>query len=110
MRKVSLGPGDFHILINQSYRTRKVRCFETGRYHRHQWHLEEFGDSACGIELVKGRHQFAGLTMAMPSVEQPWCSKCVESIPWTAEATKEWEQRGYFGSGANKQQDSMNES
>ena len=61
-------PGTYHIIhANARYATRRVRCYETGRYHRHKTHEEESVSSVCGRTLVSRRDQFCNIGIADPN-------------------------------------------
>ena len=63
-----LKSGNYHIIqFNaQSHRVR-VRCHQGGRYHRHQYHIEEQFQVVCGAELVTGREDFCNVSIATPT-------------------------------------------
>lgn len=47
----------YHIIHDKSPSSnRRVRCYETGRYHRHQTHVEEFIQVICGKTIPHRRH------------------------------------------------------
>ena len=70
-----------HILPPDAYYgTRRVVCNETGRYHRHKSHDEQFTYAYCKTEVVKGRDDFVNLTIFNPAMKSLWCRECFESI------------------------------
>ena len=88
-------PGTYHIIhANATYRMRRVRCYETGRYHRHNYHDEEYATAACGSEVSRDRSDFCNISIATPDWNYDWCHKCVQSFPWNEEGRTKWEARG----------------
>ena len=65
----------YHIIPPGAYyRSRRVRCYESGRYHRHQSHEEEYCFALCGKEVVRGRDDYCNLSIANPVVwSYDWC-------------------------------------
>ena len=83
--------GPYHIIhaYEQPIR-RRVRCFETGRYHRHQTHIEEFFRAACGETFSRRESDCCNITIADPNWDKNWCQKCVKMFPWTEKARQIW--------------------
>ena len=88
-------PGTYHIIhANARYATRWVPCYETGRYHRHKTHKEQYVPSLCGGTLVEGRDQFCNAIIANPDWNYDWCHGCVRVLPWTDDARGKWLRKG----------------
>lgn len=69
-----------HILPPDAYyRTRRVPCRESGRYHRHQSHVEEFTFAICGAEVLRGTGA-VNLTIFSPNLKSAWCFDCYEKV------------------------------
>ena len=87
--------GTFHIIHeNARFATKRVRCYGTGRYHRHKTHLEESVSAACGKILVSGRNQFCSILVANPYWNHNWCHDCVKVFSWTDDARNAWLEKG----------------
>lgn len=88
----------YHILHpNAGISGRMVTCNETGRYHRHKRHLEEFSVALCGAEVIVGKDEFCNLGIADPLAwSNDWCQKCVESAPWKPDYIKQLKSKGFF--------------
>ena len=81
----------YHIVhANAHYATRRVRCHETGRYHRHQTHEEEYTLSVCGETLIRDVEPACNISIANPEWNYNWCSDCVNSFPWDDNDRKLW--------------------
>jgi len=88
-------PGTYHIIhANADYSSRRVRCYESGRYHRHKTHVEEYVRAVCGTELIRNRDKFCNIGIATPSWDYDWCHKCVRAFPWKDGARKQWQAKG----------------
>ena len=87
-----------HILPeNAVYATRRVPCRETGRYHRHNWHMEKYCEALCGKKVVKGQHKYINITEVSPDfLSRDSCRRCVEAVPWTPEAIERLKAKGFF--------------
>ena len=84
-------PGNYHIVhANAGPIKRRVRCYETGRDHRHQTHMEEFFQSACGQTLSRRQFDCCNITIADPSWKYNWCHDCVKAFPWAEEGRRIW--------------------
>ena len=84
-------PGTYHIIHeNARFTTKRVRCYGTGRNHRHKTHLEESVSAACGKILVSGRNQFCSIVIADPNWKYDWCHDCVRAFPWPDVARRLW--------------------
>ena len=87
--------GTYHIIhYYAQYTTRRVACYETGRYHRHKTHEEKAVSSACGKILVNGRDQYCNIAIANPGWSYDWCHECVKAFPWTDDAKGMWATKG----------------
>lgn len=88
-------PGTYHIIpANARFTTKRVRCYGTGRYHRHKTHLEESVSAACGKTLVSGRNQFCSIDITTPDWKYDWCHDCVRAFLWTDVARSVWLKKG----------------
>ena len=73
----------YHILApNSDYRSRRVTCRQTGRFHRHKTHVEEYTEALCGKEIIKGSGIYCNLANARDM--SPRCQSCEEK------ADKSW--------------------
>ena len=88
----------FHIIpVANSYHQRRVPCHQTGRYHRHKTHIEQYIRTLCGKEVVKDRDEYCSISTADPDWPNAWCQACVESTEaWTPEEMKKWQAKGFF--------------
>ena len=88
----------YHILPpNAGLSKRMVTCNETGRYHRHRRHLEEYSVALCGAEVVIGNDEFCNLSIADPvGWSYDWCQECVESVSWNQDYIKKLKAKGFF--------------
>ena len=87
--------GRFHIIADIPYRTRVVPCYETGRFHRHKKHKEEFCNAVCGREVVRERDRFCSIIIANPrDWKYDWCRDCVATVRWKPEYAEELKARG----------------
>lgn len=85
----------YHMIhVNARYSPRRVRCYETGRYHRHQFHTEEYARAICGVTLVRDRDQFCNVGIADPRWDYDWCPSCVKLVPWSDKGKQMWVARG----------------
>ena len=86
--------GKYHIIhANAQPIQRRVRCYETGRYHRHNTHVEEFFRSACGETFTLRQNDACNITIANPNWDKNWCHDCVKAFPWTEEARGIWREK-----------------
>ena len=84
-------PGTYHIIhFDTTYTQVRVRCYESGRYHRHKTHIEERYPSVCGLTLERRGDQSCNIGIANPDWNYDWCHKCVKAFIWTGEARKTW--------------------
>ena len=70
----------YHILPpNADYRSWKVRCHETGRFHRHQTHVEEYTTALCGAEVIKDSGNYCNIDI-FADLPRPsnLCRRCEE--------------------------------
>lgn len=88
----------YHILPpNARLSKRMVSCNETGRYHRHRKHLEEYSVAICGAEVVVGSDDYCNLNIADPvRWSNDWCRRCVESVQWKQDYMKKLKAKGFF--------------
>ena len=88
-------PGSYHIIhFNTTYSLVRVKCYEFGRHHRHQTHIEERYPSVCGLTLDRGADRSCNIGIAYPDWNYDWCHVCVKAFIWTDEARKKWAARG----------------
>ena len=88
-------PGSYHIIQdNSQYWSRRVPCYETGRYHRHKTHIEEYARAACGAEVNLNTDTSCNLSILDPRWNKDWCHKCVRAYRWTGDAWKLWRSKG----------------
>ena len=85
----------YHIIVATHYHERRVPCNETGRYHRHKTHVEQYTTALCGREVTKGKDGFCNLSIANP-VEWPrnWCRSCIEAVSWKPEYVDKLKAKG----------------
>ena len=85
----------YHIIpLMGAYYKRNVLCYQGGRDHRHQSHVEEFAPTFCEREVVQGRDNFCSLSIVNPKWNYNWCHVCVQALPWTDEAKELWRTKG----------------
>ena len=88
-------PGNYHIIHeNARYSTRRVRCNESGRNHRHKTHDEQFVESACGNILSPNGNQFCSVAIVNPNWTYDWCHDCVRAFQWREQARQIWHCKG----------------
>ena len=88
-------PGNYHIIhFDTTYSQVRVRCYESGRYHRHQTHIEERYPSVCGLTLERSADRSCNIGIASPDWDYDWCRECVKAFIWTDEARKKWAAKG----------------
>ncbi len=85
----------FHITTASIYKARIVLCHETGRFHRHKKHKEEYCNAVCGTEIVRDKDKFCSLAIANPrDWNYDWCRDCVAAIRWKPEYAEELRVKG----------------
>lgn len=77
-----------------SYRTRRVQCNQTGRYHRHKTHEEQYAVARCGQEVLKDEDTSCNEGIANPQWDKNWCHECVRAVPWTDPVKDLWRGKG----------------
>ena len=91
--------GNYHIIhADENYSTRRVICYESGRYHRHQTHEERYVQAACGTVVSPDRGDFCNISIANPNWNYDWCHVCVRAFPWTDGAKEMWRKKGITAS------------
>ena len=55
---------------------------------------EEYAPTLCGLEVIRGRHDFCSVSSVNPNWNKEWCSSCVQVLPWTDKAKKLWRAKG----------------
>ena len=67
----------YHILpLDADYRSRRVPCHETGHFHRHKTHVEQYTEALCGREIIKDSGNYCNLSIARHM--SPRCQSCEE--------------------------------